>query len=186
MLQMRKSIRPKLSPILSGPRQDLFKMCQTRSFAKVCGSTNVNYLGNQQEEEQEKIETESLETENDPGAFGEFTSNNGWDDYQIDKFSVMAIAEYFEIKNTVTLSEDDLKGHIVKLKTNTEELFAIANSCSTMSFLNKKTARRIQQNDKSALFKCIPPDHTARNLTCYNGETINPKGRLIKTIESGG
>ena len=50
----------------------------------------------------------------------------------------MAIAESFEIKNTTTLFEDDLNGHIVKLETNTEELFAIANSGSPMSFLNEK------------------------------------------------
>ena len=98
----------------------------------------------------------------------------------------MAIAESFEIKNTNLLSEDDLNGHIVKLKTNSEEVFAIADAGSPMSFLNEKTARRLQQNDRSALFKCIPPDDTARNLACYNGETINPKGRLIITIESGG
>ena len=98
----------------------------------------------------------------------------------------MAIAESFEIKNTNLLSEDDLNGHIVKLKTNSEELFAIAHSGSPMSFLNEKTARRIQQNDRSVLFMCIQPDDTARNLACYNGETINPKGRLIITIESGG
>ena len=108
------------------------------------------------------------------------------DEYQIGKFSVMAIAEFFEIKITNILSEDDLNGLIVKLKTNSVELFAIADAGSPMSFLNEKTARRIQQNNKSALFKCIPPDDTARNLACYNGETINPKGRLIITIESGG
>ena len=50
----------------------------------------------------------------------------------------------------------------------------------------KKTARRIQQNDRSAIFKCILPDDTARNLACYNGEKIIPKGRLIIVIESGG
>ena len=98
----------------------------------------------------------------------------------------MVIAESFEIKNTNILLEDDLSGQIVKLKTNFEELFAIIDSGSPMSFLNEKTARRLQQNDKSALFKCIPPDDTAGNLACYNGETINPKGRLIITIESGG
>ena len=119
-------------------------------------------------------------------AFAELTSNNGWDEYQIDKFSVTAIAESFEIKNTNLLSEDDLNGHIVKLKTNSEELFAIADSGNPMSFLNEKTARRIQQNHRSALFKCIPPNDTARNLACYNCETISPKERLIITIESGG
>ena len=97
----------------------------------------------------------------------------------------MVIAESFEIKIKNILSEDDLNGHIVKLKTNSEELFAIADSGSPMSFLNEKTARRIHKNDKSSLFKCIPPDDTARNLACNNGETINPKGRLIITIESG-
>ena len=49
---------------------------------------------------------------------------------------------------------------------------------------NEKTARRIQQHDKKALFKNIPTGDTARNLACYNGETIVPKGRLIITIES--
>ena len=48
---------------------------------------NVNYLGNRQDEQQEEIEKESLETENDPVAFAEFTSNNRWDEYQTDKFS---------------------------------------------------------------------------------------------------
>ena len=135
----------------SCPAKDKFcsKCAKRGHFAKVCRSTNVNYLGNRQDEQQEEIETESLENENDPVAFAEFTSNNGWDEYQIDIFSVMAIAESFEIKNTNLLSEDDLNGHIVKLKTNSEELFATADSGSPMSFLNEKTARRIQQNDRS-------------------------------------
>ena len=49
------------------------------------------------EEQQEEIETESQETDNNPVAFAEFTSNNGWDEYQTDKFSVMTISEAFEI-----------------------------------------------------------------------------------------
>ena len=182
MLQLEKSIQSKSSSILPGQKQDCLKCAKRGHFAKICRSTKFNCLGNRQDEQQEEIETESLETENDP----DFTSNKEWDEYQIDKLSVMAIAESFEIKNTNTLSEDDLNDHIVKLKTNTEELFAIADSGSPMSFLNEKTARRIQQNDKSALIKCIPPDDTARNLACYNSETINPKGRLIITIKSGG
>ena len=98
----------------------------------------------------------------------------------------MAISESFEIKNTKTLSEDALNRHIVKLKANTTELFAIADSGSPVSFLNEKTAQRIQQNDQTTVFKNIPPEDTARNLACYNGESIHPKGRLIITIESGG
>ena len=78
----------------------------------------------------------------------------------------MAIVEAYEIKSTANLSEDDLNSDIVELKTNTEELFAIADSGSPMSFLNEKTARRLQQNDIPALFKRIPPENTARNLAC--------------------
>ena len=49
-----------------------------------------------------------------------------------------------------------------------------------------QTTEGIQQKDKSALCKCIPPEDTARNLAFYNDETISPKGRLIITIEPGG
>ena len=55
-----------------------------------------------------------------------------------------------------------------------------------MYFLNKKIAQRLQQNAQTAVFKNIPPEDTTRNLACYNGESINPKGRLIITVESGG
>ena len=54
---------------------------------------NVNYL-TRQDEQREEIETESLETENDSEAFAEFTSSNGWDEYQIDNFSVTAIKQW--------------------------------------------------------------------------------------------
>ena len=98
----------------------------------------------------------------------------------------MAISESFEIKHTKTISEDDLNRQIVKLITKTTEMFAIADSGSPMSFLNEKTAQRLQQNNTSATLKNIPPEDTARNLACYNGEYIQPKGILILTIESGG
>ena len=52
--------------------------------------------------------------------------------------------------------------------------------------MNEKTARRLQQNDKSALLKFIPPEDTARILACYNGKTITARGRFIVTVESGG
>ena len=92
-------------------------MRKTRTFCKSL-PLNVNYLGNTNEEQQEETEIESTGTDTDPVAFAEFTTNNGWENYQIDEFSVMAISESFEIKNTKTISEDNLNGHIVKLKTN--------------------------------------------------------------------
>ena len=123
----------------------------------------MNYSEDSQIDQQEELETEKLETENNPVAFAEFSSSNGCDDYQVDNFSVMAIAESFEIKNTGKLAEEDVNGQIVKLKTNSEQLYAIADSGSPMSFLNEKTARRIQQYDKKVLFKTIPTGDTAQN-----------------------
>ena len=146
----------------------------------------MNYLGYTNEEQQEETEIESTGTNTDPVAYAEFTTNNGWENCQIDEFSVIAILDTFEIKNTKTISEDDLNGQIAKLKTNTTELFAIADSGSPMSFLNEKTAQRLQQKDQTAVFKNIPPEDTAKNLACYNAESIHPKGRLIVTTESGG
>ena len=38
-----------------------------------------------------------------------------------------------------------------------EELFAITDFVSPMPFLNEKTARRLQENNKSASFKRMSP-----------------------------
>ena len=117
-------------------------------FAKVCRSGTVNYPGQRIDEgEQEETESESQGTEPDPVAFADFTSKNGWEVYQVDNFSVMAISEAFEIKHATNLSEDDLNGHIIKLKTKTEELFAIADSGSPMSFLNEKKCRPVVKTE---------------------------------------
>ena len=98
--------------------------------------------GRKNQEDQGEIESESQETELDSVAFADFTSKDSWEEYHVDNVSVMAISEAFEVKNTTSLSEDDLNGHIIKLKTKTEDLFTIADSGSPMSFLNEKTARR--------------------------------------------
>ena len=89
---------------------------------------------------------------------------------------MMSISDAFEIKQTVKISEDDLNGHVVKLKSKSAEILVIADSVSTMSFPNETTA----------VFLTIPPEDTAQNLTCYNGKIIIPKGRLILAIDSGG
>ena len=38
----------------------------------------------------------------------------------------------------------------------------------------------------STLFKRIPLEDADRNLACYNGETIIPKGRMTLIMKSGG
>ena len=76
----------------------------------------------------------------------------------------MSISDALEIKQTVKISEDDLNGHIVKVKSKSAEILAIADSGSPMSFLDETTARQIQQTDKTAIFKTIPIDDKARAI----------------------
>ena len=71
-------------------------------------------------------------------AYAEFMSTNGWERIPWDSFAVLAILEAFEIRNSVIIKEEDLNGHTVKLKTHSEDLSAIADSGSSMSFPNKK------------------------------------------------
>ena len=54
----------------------------------------------------------------------------------------MAISEVFEMKSSAKLAEQNLNGHIVKLKTKTEAMFAIAVSGSPMSFGATSTKKR--------------------------------------------
>ena len=78
MLQMRKPVQPQSPTILPGKKQICSKCDKRGHYAKSCRSTNVNYLEDQHDEQQEEIETErSTETENDPVAFAKFTSKNG-------------------------------------------------------------------------------------------------------------
>ena len=52
------------------------KYAKRGHFAKVCHSTNLNFLGNPNDEQQEEVETASTETDNDPIALAEFTTKN--------------------------------------------------------------------------------------------------------------
>ena len=49
---------------------------------------------------------------------------------------MMAMADAFAIKQTVNISDEDLNGHIVKLKTKSAEMLAIADFGSPMSISN--------------------------------------------------
>ena len=63
------------------------------------------------------------------------TSSNGWEEIPQDNFTVLAISEAFEIRNSMKIQEEFSNGHIVKLKTKSENQ---------------------RQTDHSAIFKNIP------------------------------
>ena len=173
-------------------RPNHLQSCRARdkicTFAKVCRSDHVNFPQiNTEDESRNENASQPHEIEvNYPVALADFTSRNGWEELQRDKYSMMSISFAFEIKQTVKISEEDLNGHILKLKTKSAEVLAIADSGSPMSFVNETTARRIHQSDKTTILKKIPPKDTAGNLACNKGKVIIPKGRLIVAIESGG
>ena len=145
-------------------------MSQTGPLCKVCRSTNVNYPEERNDEPlEEEVDNDNEMAENYPVAFAEFTSTDGWEEFQMDKLSVIAISKAFEAKNTDILTEYDLNGHRVNLKTRTEVIFAILELGSPMSVSNLNIL-----------------EETARNLACYNGEYILPNGRLIIAKETGG
>ena len=130
--------------------------------------------GNQPEEEQYE---ENEDEEIDPLAYAELVSTNGCEDIP------RVISEAFEAKNLIAMREEDLSGPIIK-KTKSESIIAKANLGSPMTFINKKTAQRLQTNEKSANFsRYNSQEDAAINLVCYNGKKILPKGRLRIAIE---
>ena len=78
-------------------QQNLLKMCQTHHVNASCRSTKVNCLKDWNDEKQ-KVETETDILDNDPVAFAEFTSKDGWEEWQVDKFSFVAISEEFKVE----------------------------------------------------------------------------------------
>ena len=68
----------------------------------------------------------------------------------------------------MSIQEEDLNAHIIKMKIKTEIIFAIADSGTPMSFLNEKAALRSKPNENSAMFKYNAPEDAARNLACNN------------------
>ena len=49
-----------------------------------------------------------------PVAFAEIMSTNGWEDIPLDNITVMAIAEAFKVRDTPKITKKDLNEHIVK------------------------------------------------------------------------
>ena len=90
-------------------RQNLPICAKRGHFAKACRSTNVNYMqetGSQQDNEVEDSIT--AEDKNEPVAYAEIISTNGWEEIPQDNFTVLAVSEAFEIRNSVNIKEEDL------------------------------------------------------------------------------
>ena len=78
-------------------------------------------------------------------ADAELTSN-GWEEIPTDSFIVLANSIAFDVRNSLKIHEDNLGRHLVKLKTKTENIYAIADSRRPMSIPNKKMAQRLRKS----------------------------------------
>ena len=128
------------------------KECRSESvifFSKTIMTTNPVLLMPQNKEEKDPVASVGL--------------TNEWDELQKQKFSMSAIAEAFKIKPVSKVIDGDRSGHMVKLKTKTDNIFAIADSNSPTLILNKTTACHLRQNDKSTILKNIPMEDAAQN-----------------------
>ena len=129
-------------------------------------------------------------------ACAELFSEKCWEEIPRDNFTVVEISEAFQIKNSENIKEEDLNGHLVKVKTQFGETqSAVRKSKSyppqileaqSLFLFKKMIAERLRKNDRSAILVLIPPEDAARNLACYNGKYIVQNGRLIIPVECGG
>ena len=102
----------------------------------------------------------------------EFMLSKGWEEMPQDNFTVLAISEAFEVRNSIDIEAEDLDGYVVELRTKFENIFAIAEWGSPMSFLKENTAERLRQNNLLATFKHITQEDAAPRHSCYNGKTL--------------
>ena len=125
---------------MSSKRRKIWAKCgKRRHFAKVCRSESVNYLQNKNDDQPSADDDQfQILDLNYPVLFADFTSENGWEELQRDNFSVLVIAEAFKIKTSAKITDGALHGHIVKLKTKADDIFAIGDSGSPKVFLNEK------------------------------------------------
>ena len=129
--------------------------------------------GNQPEEEQYE---ENEDEEIDPLAYAELISTNGCEDIP------RVISEAFEAKNLIAMREEDLSGPIIK-KTKSESIIAKAKLGSPMTFINKKTAQRLQTNKKISKFQQIYLSGRRGNKFGMLQWKNNPPERTIKNCD---
>ena len=105
--------------------------------------------GSQQDKEDEE-DSIAAEDYNESVAYAEFMSTNCCEKIPQDNVTVLAISEASEIWNSADIQKEHLHGHAVKIKAHSKHLFAIA-------FSEQKPAGRLRINDRSAIYRLIPP-----------------------------
>ena len=92
----------------------------------------------------------------------------------------------FEPRRAEELLDTDLKGHLIRVRSEKNNIVFIADTGSPTSFVNEKTANLLATTVKSAARTRMRDDDEANKMVCYNGYKIPSLGRLTAPIESGG
>ena len=160
------------------------KNCKKRTkrghFARLCKSSQINAIQESIPQQQDLQDTEMNACVNYLQA-GDIIP--GWEVIHPDDTSTNWI--YFEPRRA-EITNTDLQGHLIRNRSETNNIVFIADTGSPTSFVNKKTDNLLAATVKSTVETKLRDDDEANRMVCYNGYKIPSLGRLIPPIESGG
>ena len=108
--------------------------------------------------------------------------NPGWELIHPDDSTTNAIR--FENKTVGHLEETDLKGPLVRVRCEENNLLFMAYTGSPTLLINQKTVNQIMTTVKSAKKIKTNENDEAKRMVCYKGYKIPSFGRVIAPIES--
>ena len=163
-------------------RDKICNKCTKRGhFARLCKSSDVNAIQEDNQEQQDLQNTDMTAYVNYLQA-GDVIP--GWELIHPDDTSTNWIN--FEPRRAEELLDTDLKGHLIRVRSEKNNIVFIADTGSPTSFVNEKTANLLATTVKSAARTRMRDDDEANKMVCYNGYKIPSLGRLTAPIESGG
>ena len=163
-------------------REKICNKCTKRGhFAKLCKSSEVNAIQENIPHQQDLQETDMTAYVNYLQA-GDFIA--GWELTHPDDTSTIWIK--LEPRRAEVITNTDLQGNLIRVRSETNNIVFIADTGSPTSFVNEQTANLLASTVKSAIKTKLEDDDGANRIVCYNGYKIPSLGRLIAPIESGG
>ena len=150
-------------------------------YSRLCKSSEVNAI-------QEDYTAEQISQVTDVSAYVNYMQAGdlipGWELVHPDDSTTNSIR--FESKSVNQIAEFDLKGHLVRVRCDQNDLVFIADTRSPTSFVNQRTANLTVSTVKSARRVQTTKTDEANRMVCYNGYKIPSFGRVVTPIESGG
>ena len=163
-------------------RDKICNKCTKRGhFARLCKSTEVNAIQEDNQQQQDLQDTDMTAYVNYLQA-GDVIP--GWELIHPDDTSTNWIN--FEPRRAEELLDTDLKGHFIRVRSEKNNIVFIADTGSPTSFVNEKAANLLATTVKSAVRTRMKDDNEANKMVCSNGYKFPSLGRLTAPIESGG